>query len=186
MHECPGRCYIYIYILYICSAFVTECCAIGRACDKDSPGSASKSVKQLNHDPYRWRLSCLTDLEAYRWRCCYEWQCLVMRLLLLPQVGHYYLRHGGTTGECPFTSCSNADLGEKYVQEFVTTKDGCRPGICANSPEAGYKFATAGYCNVTRCTNAGRGTFYTRGCDVDVCTNGYVRYRLTHISHVCL
>ena len=124
-------------------------------------------------------------IELFWWFCqhgnYFVAMCLVRPLLISLQTGNYYLRHGGTTGECPYTSCSDADFGERYIPKFATSKDECEAEACANSPApAGFMFATAGFCNLTRCTNAQRGTFYTQQCDVGMCTNGNARCSLTH------
>ena len=99
-----------------------------------------------------------------------------------PQVGNYYLFNGDTKNECPYTSCSNAGFGQKYTPGFVDTKDKCPTVDCPEYPApAGFYFATAGSCELTRCSSAKRGTFYTHGCNVGTCTNGNARSKPTQI-----
>ena len=95
------------------------------------------------------------------------------------QTGSYYLYNGGSTGQCPYASCSNAILGQEYTPGFVVAKDvakdGCPTQKCSKKPRKGFKFVTAGSCDTTECTNAKRGTYYTTGCEVGQCTNGNAR-----------
>ena len=97
--------------------------------------------------------------------------------LLQPlQVGSYYLSHGGTKDECPYTSCSNANFGQRYLPGFVVSKDNCSTEACPQVPAPpGFYFERAGYCKLTQCTSGKRGTYYTQGCAVDTCTNGNAR-----------
>ena len=92
------------------------------------------------------------------------------------QVGSYYLSKGGADGDCPYASCSNADIGQKYTPGFAVTNDTCPTEACANKPApAGFYFASAGSCDVTECSTGERGTYYTEGCAVGNCTNGDAR-----------
>ena len=105
--------------------------------------------------------------------------------LLQPlQVGSYYLFNGGTKDECPYTSCSNANLGQRYLPGFAVRKDNCSKEACPEAPAPpGFYFERAGYCNLTQCTSGKRGTYYTQGCAVDTCTNGNARSQPATHSH---
>ena len=99
-------------------------------------------------------------------------------------MGSYYLFHGGAEDDCPYTSCSNADFGERYTPGFVVAKDECPTEDCPNRPAPpGYDFATAGSCDLTECRTGKLGTFYTQGCTVGNCTNGNARSDPTRITH---
>ena len=97
-------------------------------------------------------------------------------------MGSYYLFHGGSSDRCPYASCSNAKVGQEYTQGFAV-KGQCPTQECSEKLPKGFEFVTAGSCDVAKCTNGGRGTYYTTnggrgtttGCEVGKCTNGIAR-----------
>ena len=109
----------------------------------------------------------------------------VLYILLQPlQVGSYYLYHGGTKDDCPYTSCSNAKAGQRYLPGFVS-KGKCLKDNCPEVPP-GFYFGRPGFCDLTRCTSGKRGTYYTQGCSVGACTNGNARSNPIRMSHTSL
>ena len=104
------------------------------------------------------------------------------------QVGKYYLSNGGTENKCPYASCSNAGLGQKYTPGFVTAKDPkCPTQNCPKFASPGFYFATAGSCDATKCNPTDEiGTYFTKGCEVGECTNGKARSNPIHIPHTSL
>ena len=119
--------------------------------------------------------------------CCRVDENFVLCILLQPlQVGSYYLHHGGTKDNCPYTSCSNAKTGQRYLPGFVR-KGECRRDNCPEAPAPpGFYFGRPGFCNLTRCTSGKRGTYYIQGCAVGACTNGNARCNAVRMSHTSL
>ena len=102
------------------------------------------------------------------------------------QPGNYYLFNGGASNNCPYAPCTNAHLGQKYTG-YALDKGECPTENCpVNEAPPGFEFASAGSCELTRCTTGTPGTFYTKGCNVSACTNGNVRFVRTQVCQCLL